>query len=90
MNNKIRKNKITKFKTKKIDFGTYQAYSYRDFIIMNDVQFYNTPAVWVVKMQNNKEVYSNGNSTKRECMEWIDGYYQDMNDFLNSSQFIND
>lgn len=41
-------------------------------------------------MQNNKEVYSNGNSTKRECMEWIDGYYQDMNDFLNSSQFIND
>ena len=27
---------------------------------------------------------------RKEMMEWVDGYFQEMNDFLNSSQFIND
>ena len=78
---------MTKFKSQKINFGAKQAYSYRDFVIINNVQFLNTPAVWVVKFLNGKTVHQNGNGTKREMMEWVDEYYQEMNDFVNSQQF---
>ena len=80
---------MTKFKTQKIDFWGKDAYSYRDFIIMNEYQFLNTPASWVVKFPNGKQVHENGNGTKREMMKWVDGYYTEMNDFVNSEELIN-
>lgn len=79
---------MTKFKSKKIDFFGKVAYLYRDFLIMNDFQFYSNMQIWRVKFPNGKEVYSPKN--KREGMEWVDEYYQEMDDFTNSSNFIND
>ena len=55
---------------------------------MNDFQFYSNMQIWRVKFPNGKEVFSPKN--KREGMEWVDEYYQEMNDFTNSSNFIND
>ena len=55
---------------------------------MNDFQFYSNMQIWRVKFPNGKEVHSPKN--KREGMEWVDEYYQEMNDFTNSSNFMND
>jgi|TARA_R110002020_G_scaffold333688_1_gene549144 hypothetical protein len=88
MNNKIRKNKMTKYKLEKHNDGR-PCYKYRDFVIANKNVFLNTPATWVVKLEG-VVLHQNGNGTRKEMMEWVDGYFQEMNDFLNSSQFIND
>ena len=78
---------MSNFKSKKIDFKGKNAYLYRDFIILNDFQFFANMQRWVVNFANGKTVYQNGNGTKREMMEWVDEYYQEMNDFVNSQQF---
>ena len=78
---------MSNFKSKKIDFKGKNAYLYRDFIIFNDFQFFANMQRWVVNFANGKTVYQNGNGTKREMMEWVDEYYQEMNDFVNSQQF---
>ena len=77
---------MTKFKLEKevLPFNTI-IWHYRDFIIKNKSP--NSPyPVWVVKFSNGKEIYSNGNGTRKEMIEWVDGYYQDMNDFVNSNE----
>ena len=53
---------------------------------MNEYQFLNTPAVWVVKFLNGKQVHERGNGTKREMIRWVDDYYQEMDQFVNSQQ----
>ena len=77
---------MVNFKSKKIDFWGKDAYLYRDFIIMNEYQFLNTPAVWVVKFSNGKQVHERGNGTKSEMIRWVDDYYQEMDQFVNSQQ----
>jgi len=72
---------MTKFKSKKIDFFGKVAYLYRDFLIMNQHQFYNMHS-WRVKFPNGKEVHSPKN--KRDGMKWVDEYYQEMNEYCNN------
>ena len=69
--------------SKKVDYFGKVAYLYRDFLIMNQHQFYNMQS-WRVKFPNGKEVYSSKN--KREGIEWVDDYYQEMDKFVNSQQ----
>jgi chemotaxis methyl-accepting protein methylase len=81
---------MSKFKLEKevLPFNTI-IWHYRDFIIKNKSP--NSPyPVWVVKFSSGKEVYSNGNGTRKEMIEWVDDYYTEMNDFNNSVQLIND
>ena len=75
------------FKTKKIDFQGKDAYLYRDFIILNYMQFFQHQYCWRVLFPNGKLVHSPKN--KREAMEWIDEYYKEMNDFV-LEELIND
>ena len=77
---------------------------YRDFIIQ-DVRCSSSPyASWRVfnqvvdissvtnetKIYRGKELYSCGNGTRKSMMEWVDEYYQEMDDYTKSSEFIND
>ena len=77
---------MTKYKLEK-HFDGRPCYKYRDFVIADKNVFLNTPSTWVVKLSNGKEIYSNGNGTRKEMIEWVDGYYQDMNEFVNSNEF---
>jgi len=79
---------MTKYKLEKKENSLNIEWHYRDFIIENKFSYLNTYPVWVVKFPNGVEVYSNGNGTRKEMIEWVDGYYQDMNDFVNSEELI--
>ena len=91
---------MTKFKLKKIDYFGETAYLYRDFFIQ-DVRFYDSPypswEVFNIRFGKNpdtndtiihkgKMIYHNGNGTRKEMMEWVDEYYQEMDQFVNSQQ----
>ena len=79
---------MTKFKLEKevLPFKRLR-WHYRDFII-EDIRYDFSPyAMWKVKLPNGVEVYENGNGTSKEMIEWVDDYYQDMNDFVNSNEF---
>ena len=75
---------MNKFKSKKIDFRGKNAYLYRDFIIINDMQFFENQQAWYVKYTNGKTIHSPKN--KREGMEWVDKYYEEMNNYNNSGE----
>ena len=55
---------------------------------MDEYQNYMKGQGWCVKYDNGKTLCTQ--KTKRDCIAWVDQYYQDMNDFTNSSLFIND
>ena len=66
--------KMTTFKLEKKENSLNIEWHYRDFIIENKVSYLNTYPIWVVKFSNGKEIYSNGNGTRKEMIEWVDGY----------------
>ena len=93
---------MIKFKlTKEItDFDRIR-WHYRDFIIQ-DVRCSSSPySDWRVfnqdvgispltnkpKIYRGKQVYECGNGTRKAMMEWVDEYYQEMDDFTNSQEF---
>jgi len=78
---------MTKFKLEKevLPFKRLR-WHYRDFII-EDIRYDFSPyAMWKVKLPNGVVVYENGNGTRKEMIEWVDDYYKDMNDFVNSDE----
>ena len=77
---------MSKFKLEKKEGSLNIEWHYRGFIIENKVSYLNTYPVWVVKLSNGKEIYSNGNGSRKEMIEWVDDYYKDMNDFVNSDE----
>ena len=96
---------MTKFKLTKeeTDFNRIR-WHYRDFII-EDTRYSSSPyADWGVyiadvdispvtnkpRTYRGKKVYQCGNGTRKAMMEWVDEYYQEMDDFTKSSEFIND
>tara|TARA_R110002073_G_scaffold326624_1_gene506642 strand:+ start:410 stop:682 length:273 start_codon:yes stop_codon:yes gene_type:complete len=66
---------MTKFKLEKEVSGTKVIWKYRNFRIKNVFPNHTYPT-WVVK-QDGVEVYRNGNGTRKQMIEWVDGYYQD-------------
>ena len=62
-----------KYKLTKEIIGTKVIWHYRDFKIKNIFPNHTYPK-WVVKLDGS-EVYSNGNGTRKEMMNWIDNYY---------------
>lgn len=79
---------MSKFTSKKINFRLRDAYLYRDFIVMDEYQNYMKGQGWCVKYDNGKTLCTQ--KTKKDCIAWVDQYYQDMDDFTNSSVFINE
>lgn len=72
---------MTKFKSQRIGYKLKDAYLYRDFIIMDEYQYYMKGQGWCVKYQNGKTLCNQ--KTKRDCIAWIDKYYQEMNDYTS-------
>lgn len=72
---------MTKFKSQRIGCQLKDAYLYRDFIIMDEYQYYMKGQGWCVKYQNGKTLCTQ--KTKRDCIAWIDKYYQEMNDYTS-------
>ena len=75
---------MNKFKTKKINYFGKNAYLYRGFIIVNDYQFYQNMQIWRIYQHNDAKKYISSERNKRECMEWVDEYYEEMNDYNNA------
>jgi hypothetical protein len=78
---------MTTFKLEKKENSLNIEWHYRDFIIENKVSYLNTYPMWGVKCSNGPEIYSHGPGTRTERSAWVDGYYQDMNEFVNSNEF---
>ena len=78
---------MSNFKSKKIGFRLKDAYLYRDFIIIDEYQYLSgmKGTGWCVLFKSGAHLSSQ--KTKRDCVQWVNEYYQEMDYFTNSQEF---
>ena len=92
---------MTKYKLTKEKLLDGIQWHYRDFIIV-DTRFHGTRfanwCVFTTKLVEhfetgeivsviNQPIYSNGNGTRKDMIDWVDRYYEEMNDYVTNEMY---
>ena len=88
-NNNNKDKQMTKYKLTKEKFSTHTTvWHYRGFTL-TDARLYGSPyANWRVINPEGQLVVSH-TETRKQAIEWVDGYCKEMNDYVNSIEFNN-